>query len=981
MSAGCDDRFRFIDGEMDADEAARFRLHLAGCASCQRDLFEATMIGALAGDDAAAAPAKAPPALGVVPPPRPRRPRRRMLWIGAALATAAMAAAVIAMLRRPPVGGGDAALARVASATATRPLEARLGRAEADRFRRYDTTMSAPVQQKLPLRELAELEERGDAWGVGTALVLAGEYQRAAGFLERAPRTPEVDGDRAVIALAGGRLDEALALDDAVLAARPGYPQALWNRGLILRELGLPLAAADAFDQVARLGEPGWRDEAAARAAELRRDVERRRDGWLAVGKAGRAMVQTGAPISDEAAASHPGLARLYLYHAVRAAPSPERVRALAPLARLLDRAAAEPVLERWLERVAAADFRARAPLARDYLALFEDPSRADRAAIVARLRKGDQPDITLGALTLADALPAALPEYRQLVAASGDPWHRFTLEYEEAKDEIARGAALDAEQRLLAALPRCHASGLEYRCGYLERQLAELYLAMHRFSEARRLALSGGEHARRANEWGFEAIFLQDLASASDMRRNPSLTHAYLQETQLRQLDNCEVQRYVRLEQARLALDELRPDEARAALAQAPACGQPLPLSGIEDLAVLAHFAGTAAEAARARAALDEQRARGALRPGERAVADEIEGRLLVDGGGDAAAGRALLERAIAAADARPSWDPDAVEARSLAYAALMVDAARRGDHAGVLDLFAREAGAERPARCALGVASDFDRVVVAARGSDGNALGEYRAGQRPSPAVERLVPDAVKAALAGCPSVDVFARPPFQGRADLLPRDLAWRYRVGRAAPADARAPSPRRLIVSGVEAPPALGLPRLPPWSAPDRGEPGEALVVLSGADATPERVLAELQSATEIELRVHGLVDLAIADASFLVLAPGADGRYALTAGQVRKRRLAARPLVVLAACRGAEAAPGRLQQWSLPAAFVEAGARAVLASPELLSAAEAEPFFASVRAGLRAGKPPAVALRDARLAAPASSTVQSVLLFE
>jgi hypothetical protein len=71
-------------------------------------------------------------------------------------------------------------------------------------------------------------------------------------------------------------------------------------------------------------------------------------------------------------------------------------------------------------------------------------------------------------------------------------------------------------------------------------------------------------------------------------------------------------------------------------------------------------------------------------------------------------------------------------------------------------------------------------------------------------------------------------------------------------------------------------------------------------------------------------------------------------------------------------------------WSLPAAFLEAGARAVLASRDDIPDSQVRPFFDAVLAGIRAGQSERLALRDARLAfrtKPGGAWVDSVLLFE
>ena len=977
----CSQTQAFYDGRLGGDEADRQRAHLATCPRCQGELHDLVQLGLLADELVESGAWKPEPRLRLAGPGA--RPRRR--W-GVAMAAAALAASIaiaVGVARRwRPADREEALLVELASAP-TRPLEARFSRREADHFRRYAPDLAPAAPARMPLKQLAALEDKGDLVGVATAFALAGDFARADALLERVPRAPSVDSDRAAVALQRGKLEEALIAVDAALAQSPDSSQALWNRGLILRDLGLDALAADSFARVAKLGEPGWSEEARERSEQLANAVSRRRDGWLAANAAGRAMVRDGTPIPVEQAAARPGIARLYLYHAVRAAPSRDRVRALLPTAIALDQATGEHVLERYVERVAEADWRTRTALSRTYLDMYLDPGKLDAAAKAAwldRIRRAGQDDLLLGALMLTDALPAQLPEYRKLADAGGDPWMQAVAVEETAKAAVARGELLDAERQLVAALPACHRRGIEYRCGYLSRQLAELYSSMYRFSEARSTALAGWEQARRGNEWGFEAIFLQDLAWASADHRSIALARAYLDETERRQLDNCEVERYVRLRQARLSVDELQPERARAQLGRAPLCDQPLPLGGVEALAILAHWKGTAAETDQARAALASLRSRG-MRPGERAIADELEGRLTVER--DAASGRALLDRAIGEAEALPSWDTDATEARSFSYAALIAEAGRAAAWDDALSLFARESCVEPPSRCALGVAVDYDRLIVAARGADGHSIGSFHeAGALPEMA--HLVPDAIKAALAACPAVDVFARPPLQGHADLLPRELAWRYRVGRPSPAPPPLYGARRLVVTGVEPPPSLGLPKLRPWSGAERAEPDETLVLLDGAAATPSRVLAEMRRAGEIEFHAHGLVDLGVSEVSLLALSPDGDGRYALTAGEVRKQRLEGAPLVVLAACRAAEAAPYRHRPWSLPVAFVEAGARAVLASPAPLSDGEAEPFFRSVRARIKSGQPAAIALRDARMewaSRDPHTTVQSVLLFE
>jgi hypothetical protein len=70
---------------------------------------------------------------------------------------------------------------------------------------------------------------------------------------------------------------------------------------------------------------------------------------------------------------------------------------------------------------------------------------------------------------------------------------------------------------------------------------------------------------------------------------------------------------------------------------------------------------------------------------------------------------------------------------------------------------------------------------------------------------------------------------------------------------------------------------------------------------------------------------------------------------------------------------------------LPAAFVAAGARAVIASTEVIEDADAGIFFDDLRARIERGVSPTVALRDARSAwlavHPAADWVRSLMVFQ
>jgi hypothetical protein len=461
-------------------------------------------------------------------------------------------------------------------------------------------------------------------------------------------------------------------------------------------------------------------------------------------------------------------------------------------------------------------------------------------------------------------------------------------------------------------------------------------------------------------------------------MRMAYAISRSYLRELALRTPADCAMQRFVHENLARLALLELKPDEARREIDAAPSCDQPLTLHAASLLTDISRLRPRTEDVPRVRRDMAALRATRSLGTGSLALADCTEGRMLL--ASSPAEARPLLERAIAEAARQPTWDEEANKARGFSYSGLIMDDGKAGRFDRALRLFAAEVSAPEPQRCAVGVAVDDERSLIAVRGADGRASGSFDGARREDmDKFQPRVAGPLLEALRGCPVVDVFARPPLQGRLGLLPPDVAWRYRAGPGAAAPSNRAA-RRLVVADVEPPVSLSLPRLGPWS----GAGGAGDVELRGLGATPARVLAEMADATEIEIHAHGIADLTVSDASLIVLSPDRDGSYALTAGEVRARKLSGAPLVVLAACRSAQPGTQLHAAWSLPVSFLRAGARAVLAATADVNDAQAQPFFDGVRARVRAGADPAAALRDERMAwagRPGADWAQTVLLFQ
>jgi hypothetical protein len=874
-----------------------------------------------------------------------------------------------------------------------RALAARLSYAGLDRWRPFAESPGDPknAREVVSLETLARLSAAGDLHGVGDLSLLSGDRGRAAQALARAPHDANVDADRAVVTLERGDVGAALEQLDAVLKAQPRHPQALWNRALALVALELPLAAAQAFDGVAALDEPGWSQEARQRSAALTAGWKDRVTRTTADIAAAKAMI-TGGPLpGDDVVRRAPSMVRHYFYHAARSAPSPARLRELRPLAHELDGIFGEPMLAPFIDRIATEAPQARAELGPRYARYMMMPMSppavppAEQAQFFAAIAKAHADDLMLGSLVLFNRTsPAELAQLAQLVARNGDPWWRARLAQTEASLAGARGDLDGAAQQLGDAIAACNQHHLDFRCVDLEKQLAFIELDRHQTSVAHSWALAtiGSAHAAGMVPLFQETGVVFLLGDVARYRNDFSLMRAYLAEGLLRVPNNCFAQRQSHLTLGVMDVFQLAMDDAARELAAAPVCDHAASLLLAGDLVTSLYLAGRATPQAKTLPA-ELHAGRATLTPSQRIIADVLEARLLLAGDRDAAL--ALLRPAMA--PARAGLDADGKKARTFAYQLLAVDAGRRGDFGDALDRLAAEAGVPAGQRCALGVALDDARVVVAARDGAGQAVGHYEA-TRPRPEIDaaHLVPEAVRAALSACPEVSVYALAPLHGQPEILPPELAWSYRMGRGpsqkAAVSPSPPSPssgQRLVISDVLPPATLSLPRLFPWTT---SAPGVRW--LAGASATPAHVLAELGDAGEIEFNAHGLVDLDLSDTWLLALSPDAAGHFALTAADLERQPLRHRPLVVLAACNAGRVAPYLHEPWSLPLAFIDAGARAVFASAEAIPDASAGPFFDAVLARVRGGQSPSVALRDERqlwLRQAVGSWTRYVLAFE
>ncbi len=112
------------------------------------------------------------------------------------------------------------------------------------------------------------------------------------------------------------------------------------------------------------------------------------------------------------------------------------------------------------------------------------------------------------------------------------------------------------------------------------------------------------------------------------------------------------------------------------------------------------------------------------------------------------------------------------------------------------------------------------------------------------------------------------------------------------------------------------------------------------------------MAAAADASFVEIHAHGLLGRDESDTSMLVLAPDAKGRHTLAGDEIRRTRLRGAPVVVLAACHASAIGGAFHSTWGLADAFAEAGASAVIASPDVIQDAGAPAFFTALRAAHR-----------------------------
>ena len=959
----------YFDGALPPGEEAQAVAHLAECAACQELLGDAVAIDAAlstgAASDRLSHAEQVQPTAEPVPVTRARSRRARWVAVGTVVFAAAAAVVVWLGLRKP---SSERPVVAAIELAPERTVEARFSGPRFAAHRPLRVLRGDVARESISLQVMAELERSGDRRDLVAALAASGDLVRAREIAAGLPAGPARESDLAALALAGGDPERALAHAFHALDRDPDFVAAHWNLALAARALRLLRVARAELERVARAAEPGWGDEARAQLASLSRELAGD-DAYAEIDRRGREMVAGGPPLAAAHVALAPSQVRIHFYDALHLAADEARLAALRPLAAALDEHDGYVHASKALGRARpaiAARFGAR------FRTLLEQRASAPGIpALLADLRAAGPPahPMLARAIILAGQETARWKELRELVATWGDPWFDLIVERERIRATWA-GADMEAEQPVTAALTRCTSAAAAtvasssrsstrlstwaLPCGALALDLAELLARTGR--EA--LAVERGEQAvewyRRAGIPALQSHARSFVAETVRRRGRTARARAEFEEIVLAATGPlaCDQRRYASIGQAAIAILDGDLDAARRALppADPPAgCTASPDVLGLAAATDLARQTRAPEDVAAARRWIERTR-----EPASGAFALVATARL--SRGQDVEAARQL---GAWLAQVPSSDDPVVEAARTWGTTTLIADAGARGDWEQVIAIAAHAPRLVK-AGCVLVASSDDGDTTIAIR-ANGTVAGVHHQVPPRELGDAPLVPPELVQALAGCGEIAVVARPPLHGRADLLPPHLPWWF-----AGDTGRDPAPRaKRAVEVVDArPPDPALPRLPAPPATRQFE-----VSLAGDAATPRRVLAALADASYAELHVHGVASAYDDDAAYLALSPDADGSFALRADAVRATQLRNAPLIVLGACRAAEVAPYLRQRWSLPDAFLAAGARAIVAADVPIPDASARRIFDELHRRIDAGEPVATAVAAIRASAP------------
>ncbi len=832
---------------------------------------------------------------------------------------------------------------------------------EASGFRPYVVQRSGgAAAEPLTLKLLSDLESRAQWHALGVAQLLRGNVKDARQALARAPQTADVFADVAAAALADNAPLDAIRAASQCLELDKTSAVCQWNLGLALEAQGLVVGARTAFEKVAALKESGWAEEAASRAKALQ-------------GLDYKALYLKGRTFAAEWVLADmlppkdfwkdtPGLARLAAHVVVAASTNADSVNLAQGMLTEMD----SSISKEWIQSGARHDASQVDGFRRLYFSMLPDDvkkaidahgvavlSAAEKEAFFKQVLKTGNGYQQATALLLGYGIVKYQAAYDAAMKGQADSWYGCGVLHQQGQAAFVSGRHSDAETTLRNALVSC--GGHQYRMAQIEALLGRTLLKSGQLVAASQFATSAWKRARELGQQDFELYAIENLAEVARKEEDLSVAASYYGELVLAKPGNCFEQIRKSESLASMHLNQLHFAEAERLLEEA-SCGEPTIL-GVSVLADLVRVRPRQGDRVRLSSLLEANRQKTSSSSelkwhfeAYEAIAHLSETR------SDAIADlEGLVRRAKDVADSSQT-----AFATSLALRYLALEAGESSQWDGVFSAVARMNGLPVPRRCSVAVESHLERTVFATVDSNGALRGRLiRHHQVP---VRFQFSNDLVEALIGCATVSVLSGQQTYGDAGLLPSNLAWFFASQRTQ--RQAVPGGDRLVVRNTEPPSFLHLARLT-----DAAPLGADVLALEGPRATVSSVMNKLPDAKWVEFHTHGLVDASIAEASHLILSARVDApqeAYALTVEMVRSLVLKHAPTVFLAACHSAVASSQhRIESFTLPAAFLKAGARAVVAATTEIPDARAKSVFASLRQRLESNPSVATALRDER----------------
>jgi cellulose synthase operon protein C len=931
-----------LDGELAESELVNVQQHVVHCEHCTQFLSDSMSL-------AAVMPAERSNVVALQSAKRNDRPRLAPRWIAAGAGAFACAAAVVVWLviKSSPAGKPAPQVAMVLAPT--RSVEVMLSGPSFAQHRPYEALRGDVRRESFPLATMAELEKQGRTADLFSAFIVAGNFDRAA---ELASSSAVTFADRAALALVNNDAEAALVFLYDSLRENPTDIATQWNLGLAAAKLGLWRTSHLAFSRVASSSQKGWAEEAKQRALASQAEVDNMDANLKAFQALGDRLLSgdATATITQQHVNLYPANSRFIFYDAVRMTHSDDDIAHLQSLAVLLDQQSASTAASDALQR-ASKSITARAKWIDGYRSLRDGRFSAEQSNAWWSQLKNAGPgvdDLQLGASILLGKL-TELPTLQARVFAWHDAWFNLLL---------ARLSALqqrDPISALRSVLLQCPKTGLELRCAALALSLAEALLdagldeqaeipsnqAVQWFQRAGSPNNASNAQAFRADIWRLRGRNARARAEFAELALNPR---------------DCATARYAAVGQANLALSDGDWQGVRQALPVMPVpsdCQRGVDMIGVSTAVDLARRTGRADDVTVAQRWIvgAQQSTDVSLHD----LATVASARLRGPSGDDE------LRTWVSHSDQSPdaSRQPFAAGLRAWSYATLLSNAGALKTWNEVLKLGQQESSVKLDQSCHMVASLDDDLLTVAMHAGDfTDGTQVHVSAQQLGGGLLKLLPSSWLQRWRPCTTINVVARPPLHGRADLMPADRPWQFIGQGSSAALATAPSfdTRLLVAEPKQSTDSSALPALTSMSDSYK----DFTTVLTGNDANSKRVLAALSDANYVELHVHG-VATANADTAKLLLSPDDNGDSVLTARQIRSAKLRGQPIVILAACRAAIIAPHLRQRWSLPDAFLAAGARAVIATDLPIPDLAARRFFAALRAKLRAGASPAASV--------------------